>query len=86
MKFRVKLISVDLSDILRVYNGEFVEGDDLDKIFENHEDIYRFFENELVLGAIVDAVNKKAYIVTVSTASTLESPFTTLSVWTAEIE
>jgi hypothetical protein len=86
MKFRVKLISVDLNDVLRVYRGEFVEGDDLDKVFENYEDVYKYFENELVLGAIVDRANKKAYIVTVSTASAFESPMTTLTVWTADIE
>jgi hypothetical protein len=83
---RVKLISVDPNDILKIYNGEFVDREDFEDVFENAKEIFKYFESEIVVGAVVDKHAKKAYFVTVSTASRLESPFTTLTIWTAEIE
>jgi hypothetical protein len=82
---KVRLVPVNLNDVIRV-RGEFVSRDDFEDVFENYEDIYKYFESEIVLGAIVDHVNKRAYIVTVSPASTFESQITTLTVWTLEIE
>ena len=79
---KVRLAPVNLNDIIRV-RGEFVSRDDFEDVFENYEDIYKYFESEIVLGAIVDHVNKRAYIVTVSSAS---AQITTLTVWTFEIE
>jgi hypothetical protein len=85
-KIRVKFISIDPNDILRIYNGEFVDREDFEDIFENAEEVFKCFESEIILGAIIDEHAKKAYLITVSTASKFESPFTTLTIWTAEIE
>jgi len=78
---KVKLVPVDLNDV-RVY-GKFVSKEDFEDVFENYEDIYKFFESEVILCTIVDFFNKRAYIVTVSSAS---AQITTLTVWTFEIE
>ena len=80
---KVKLEPIDLNDVIRVY-GKFVSRDDFEEVFENYEDIYKYFESEIILGAIVD--HKRVYIITVSPASVFESQFTTLTIWTFEIE
>jgi len=82
---KVRLVPVNLNDVIRV-RGEFVSRDDFEDVFENYEDIYKFFFDSEILGAIIDHANRRAYIVTVSPASAFESQITTLTVWTFEIE
>ena len=75
---------IDLNDVIRVVRGEFVSKEEFENIFENCKDVFRFFESEIILGAIVD--HKRVYIITISPASAFESQFTTLTIWTFEIE
>jgi hypothetical protein len=77
---KVKLSDVEFQNILRVYRGVFVERDELDKYIENAEEVFKYFENEIIVGAILarDAV----YFITLSH----EVPYVTLTVWTAKIE
>jgi len=83
-KIRAKI--VEPSNVLGVYHGKFVEREEFDKYFENADEIFRFFDTEVVLGAILDASNKEVYFITVSEASQFEDQFTRLTVWRARIE
>jgi hypothetical protein len=84
MSIRVNLEKTSFVDVFRVYRGEFVEPEDFDEVFENSAEIFKFFEDVIILGAVIDSRNREVHFVTVTTDH--EVPYTTLTVWTAKIE
>jgi hypothetical protein len=85
LDIKVNVESMVGEDKLEVYRGIFVEKEDFEKFFSNADEVFKFFDTEVVLGAILDTRNKKAYFITLSEYSS-EDQFTKLTVWTAEIE
>jgi hypothetical protein len=84
-KIRVE-ISKDAKffDVVTVYRGRFVEPEDFDKVFENASEVFKFFENSIILGAVIDSARRRVYFITLSTNH--EVPYATLTIWEAEIE
>lgn len=83
MKVNIKEIVGE--DKLEVYRGVFVEREDFEKFFSNANEVFKFFETEIVLGAIVDSRHSEVHFITISESSS-EDPFTKITVWTAKIE
>jgi hypothetical protein len=81
-KIRAKI--VEPNNVLGVYRGKFVEREEFDEYFENADEIFRFFEDEIVLGAIIDYLGKTVFFITLSTNP--GDPITRLTVWRARIE
>ena len=76
-----KLMRVDLEkarfvNVLMVYRDKFVEREEFSKVFENSAEIFKFFEDVIILGAVIDSRNRKVYFITLSTDH--EVPYTTL--------
>jgi hypothetical protein len=80
----VKLGESKFRDVLMIYRGRFIEPEEFKNFFENSEEIYKFFDNSIILGAVIDSRDRKVYFITLSTNH--EVPFTTLTIWTAKIE
>ena len=77
---------VKFENVIMAYNGVFVEPEDFNEVFENAEEVFEFFDSEIIIGAVIDESGKKVYFITLSPASKFESPFTTVTVWETEFE
>jgi hypothetical protein len=75
---------VEKADI-KIIRGRVVMPDEFDEVFENSNEIYRFFESDIILGAIVSEYEKKAYIISVLPAES-DSVYTYLTIFEFDIE
>jgi hypothetical protein len=82
MRVRVDLREAKFRDVLMIYHGRFIEPEEFEKVFENASDVFKFFDNSIILGAVIDSRDRKVYFITLST----DQPYTTLTIWTAKIE
>jgi hypothetical protein len=82
MKVKVKMDEIEFQDVLKV-SGDFVEKDEFDDVFENSKEIFKFFEDAIILGAIIDD-DKRVYFITVDLVPDTE--LTELTIWVAKIE
>jgi hypothetical protein len=77
---------VKFENVIMAYNGVFIEPEDFNEVFENADEVFEFFDSEIILGAVIDKSGKKVYFITLSPASKFESPFTTVMVWETEFK
>jgi hypothetical protein len=80
-KIRVDISSVEFKDILNVYHGEVVTPDEFDEVFEFTKELLRFFEETIVLGAVIDRHHNEVHFI----CSGRAGEFTTLFIATAKI-
>jgi hypothetical protein len=83
----VRIGAIRTKYALIVQRGRFIREEFRD-VFENFTEVFKFVDNEtettILLGAILDARNKKAYFITVSIDRNV--PCATLRVLEAEVE
>jgi len=67
---------------LIVQRGKFVKLEEFKDVFENASDVFKFFEHDIVFGAIIDERARKVYFITVN----IDRKCTTLIVMETEFE
>jgi hypothetical protein len=83
-KIKISGEPVEKADI-KIVRGYVVMPDQFDEVFENSSEIYKFFNSDIILGAVVSEYEKKAYIISVL-PSTRDAIYTYLTVFEFDIE
>jgi hypothetical protein len=83
-KVRVKMSPQIVKD-LYVLRGRIITPDQFDDFFENANEVYSFFDGEIILGAVVSEHEKRVYIVSALSA-THDAIYAHLTIFAFDIE